>query len=640
MQLLNARWPMLGLTLLSVTIYLYSRYDHGWIPHDEGLLGQSATRVIAGQLPHIDFDDPYTGGQAMLHALAMQVFGVNLVSMRWLLLLFSIGFAAVTFLIANRIVAAWCAALVTWIAIGWSVPNYFAALPSWYNLFFAVFGTYAFIKYHENDRRRWLVLAGVMGGLSFLIKVAGLYYIAAGLLFLVYRNQHHDRNEIPLNERSTWYSVFVSVSLFMFVAVLVLLIRSRLTAMDILHFALPGSALALFLVYNQWRNGVGRSSERMRRLVLSGVWFIGGVAAPVLVFLLPYIARSGIGDFIEGVFILPQKRMQFADYPMPPLKSLFAVLPLATLLVFPLVIHRRLNQIWLTATVWTLCIFAILLGSQDPVYQFVWNSARPLVPVIIIVGIVVLLRRENTNPTLESSAPEKPLPDNPILFLLLAMTAMVSLVQFPYSFGIYFCYAIPLGILALVAIIARQEFAPTQLHLAAAVFFLGFTVVWLNHSRIQRMGVRYIAGNEDTRLDLDRGGLLVSSSQAKLYEQVVKSVQRHSGDGAAIYAMVDCPEIYFLANRINPTRSFYEFFEPDFVADPATRLRRIEEVLDQRRVEVVVFHWNGEFSGRVPFEFAQAISTRFPSVEHFVRETELGPESEPTFSVAWRELGP
>jgi len=54
--------------------------NRGWVPHDEGLLGQSAERLLAGQLPHRDFDEVYTGGLSYLHALAFEVGGVRLIA--------------------------------------------------------------------------------------------------------------------------------------------------------------------------------------------------------------------------------------------------------------------------------------------------------------------------------------------------------------------------------------------------------------------------------------------------------------------------------------------------------------------------------------------------------------------------------
>ena len=56
---------------------LYGAKDlkRGWIPSDEGTFGQSAERVLQGELPHKDFDEGYTGGLTHLHALAFRVAG-------------------------------------------------------------------------------------------------------------------------------------------------------------------------------------------------------------------------------------------------------------------------------------------------------------------------------------------------------------------------------------------------------------------------------------------------------------------------------------------------------------------------------------------------------------------------------------
>ena len=69
------------------------------------------------------------------------------------------------------------AALVAITALVWSVPNYPASVPSWFNLFFATFGTLALLRGLETGRRRWMVLAGLAGGVSFLFKLSGVFYL-------------------------------------------------------------------------------------------------------------------------------------------------------------------------------------------------------------------------------------------------------------------------------------------------------------------------------------------------------------------------------------------------------------------------------------------------------------------------------
>ena len=96
---------------------------------------------MAGELPHRDFYDPYTGGLAYLHALGFKILGVRLVSLRWLLFAATLAWVPVVYFLAARFVPPISAALVTAVAVAWSVPNYFASMPSYYNLFLATFGT-------------------------------------------------------------------------------------------------------------------------------------------------------------------------------------------------------------------------------------------------------------------------------------------------------------------------------------------------------------------------------------------------------------------------------------------------------------------------------------------------------------------
>jgi hypothetical protein len=93
------------LVLTVVAGYLFPRIDRGWIPHDEGLIGQAAERVLYGELPHLDFDDAYTGGQAMLHALVFRFLGVSSYATRVTLFVFTLLFTSATYLLASRVAA-------------------------------------------------------------------------------------------------------------------------------------------------------------------------------------------------------------------------------------------------------------------------------------------------------------------------------------------------------------------------------------------------------------------------------------------------------------------------------------------------------------------------------------------------------
>jgi RNA polymerase sigma factor (sigma-70 family) len=98
----SRRLLALGVTWILSGAYALPFLDRGWIPHDEGLIAQSAERVLAGELPHRDFGDAYTGGLSFLHAAGFRLLGVRIVSLRVVLFLFFLMFVLALYAIASR----------------------------------------------------------------------------------------------------------------------------------------------------------------------------------------------------------------------------------------------------------------------------------------------------------------------------------------------------------------------------------------------------------------------------------------------------------------------------------------------------------------------------------------------------------
>ncbi len=101
-------------------VYAALLLDRSWIPHDEGTLGETALRVLGGQLPHRDFSPVYTGGLAYWNALSFGLFGINLLALRILLFLSFLGFLGASFAIPRRFASGrppLCASYPWW--VGW-----------------------------------------------------------------------------------------------------------------------------------------------------------------------------------------------------------------------------------------------------------------------------------------------------------------------------------------------------------------------------------------------------------------------------------------------------------------------------------------------------------------------------------------
>lgn len=597
--------------------YAVTWIDQGWIPHDEGALAQSAERVLAGELPHRDFDASYTGGLSYLNALAFQVWGVDLLSLRIVLLVFFLAWVPALFYVALHFVRPVAAGATVLLAVAWSVPNYAAPMPSWYNLFFAVFAMAALLRYLEVDNRRWLVVVGVLAGFSCLTKIVGLYLVAAVLLFLAFREQfvsraaHQSAAHIETRGRPGGaYRRFAFAFLLFFLALLVFLVSDQLGGREVVHFVLPATVLAVLFVWNERIGPTLPSRERVATLTRLVAPFGLGLSLPLVLFLLPYVISGSLGALYDGLFVRTMTQLIFAHVPPPSLRATsVAAVPLV---VFLASAYRRSPVGRVEATVVALVLGGVLVAAptQDFVYRVVWYSTRMLVPITALVGVAMLMRQ---NPR----TPISTLRRQQVLVLLCAMV-MISVVQFPFSTPIYFCYVAPILVLTVCAVISSlgvSHFAPA----AALCFYFLFAVLWVNQTSIYTLGFYYVPRGPTQALDVDRGGLRVSAEERDEYERLVAELRAHAS-GGFMYATPDCPEVYFLSGLRNPTRTTFDFFD-----EPAGRTARILDALEEHHVQVVALNRRPSFSGEVPADLAAALAGRFP---HTV---EIG-----RFEVRWR----
>src|SRR5260370_6968883 len=128
-----ARILVLCLVSVIAGTYVGVRVNQSWIAVDDGILAQSALRVLQGQLPHSDFVEIYTGGLSFIHAAAFRVFGVNLLALRICVFLFFLTWVPAVYYVALRFTPPLTAAMVALLAIAWTFPNYMSPIPSWYN---------------------------------------------------------------------------------------------------------------------------------------------------------------------------------------------------------------------------------------------------------------------------------------------------------------------------------------------------------------------------------------------------------------------------------------------------------------------------------------------------------------------------
>jgi hypothetical protein len=540
------RWTVLAVVLVVAGIYAGFHISRGWAPSDDGTLSQSALRVMQGQLPHREFAEIYTGGLSFIHALAFRAFGVNLMSLRICVFLFFLAWLPAVYYIALRSTSAMAAGAITLLAVAWGYPNYPAAMPSWYNLFFATFGAAALLRYLDVRTRRWLFVAGVCGGVSILIKVIGAYYVAGALLFLAFLEQSESADEIGAGESSnnSWsYRIFSVSALMLFLAILLDVLHARLGMAEFYHFVLPSTVVVVLILLGE-RSVRAGSTQRFKTIFRAVIPFLGGVIGPVIVFLMPYARSGAIGQFLSGVTSSAVTRTIALGLlrPVSIEKSIFALV-LVGLIAAAMYLREFQGIIVGAAVTLGLAVTFVKAEASDRIILGVWYSAATLTPLVVLLGAAVVLTAG------KRSGPTK-LQQQRIM-LLISLAAVCTLVQYPWAASIYLSYSLPLTLLAAVAIVATARKQPGTYVLAAVtVFYLLFGVVMLVPDYVYEF--THKVGRMD-ELHLERaGGLRIN--YAANFEGLTRFLQQHSPNGL-MYAANDCPELYFLSGLKNVTNN-------------------------------------------------------------------------------------
>lgn len=330
-------WMVLGVVWGACAVYLGMHLRQGWTPCDAGVLAQSAERVLQGQLPHRDFQEIYTGGLTYLNALAFRFFGTDLFSLRIPFFLFFVGWVPAVYSIARRLAQPITAGAITLLGVSWGPVVYPEAMASWYNLFFATWGVLALLRYSETRRQTWLWVAGLCAGLSFLVKLSGLYFVFAALLFFVFREQVDagtERKNSPQATQTNWfYQLFRGAGLLVFLFGLTITISAIPAVGDYIYFVLPSACLVAFLLWaGRVRSSIG-SLTRIRRLLSMALPFLAAAFLPVGAFLAWYVHEGALADWYRGTFLGPIPREYWAGGPVGLLILSYGIVPLVLALL-------------------------------------------------------------------------------------------------------------------------------------------------------------------------------------------------------------------------------------------------------------------------------------------------------------------
>jgi len=600
--------------------YVLSFLDRGWLPPEEGTLAQAAERVLLGELPHRDFDGMYSGGLELFHALAFKLFGTRLISLRIAIFAVFLPTVPLLYRMGRRLGGPISTSVAVLLAVAWGLPNYSSAMPSWYNLFLAIYATAALFEFLENGRKRWLLAAGLAVGLSVAVKTVGLYLLAAVLLTLIVHEQRlaaseaADSDEARPHDRAFSALVLGGLALFSLGVLWIFARPSELSGYY--HFVLPPLLLAGYAATGEFDGRArGNGGRRARRYFAWAVPLGIGVVVPILALLLPYIISGDLASIWTGWIARPLHRLDVLVRDPPSLTTLWTLVPLASVAALGAwdggARSRRVR-----GAMFVIGLGLVLgFGATQSVFRPVWWAMLGLGPAVTIAGLASLWLGRRGKRSAEHWLKQER------VFALVAAAGMVSLVQFPTSAPFYFFYTAPLIAMAGFATVSTWPARRRTGALALAVFFILFAGRWIHSGYIYQMADRYAAHPDLLPLGLERGGLRVAETEAREFHFLIERIQERAA-GEYIYATPDSPVVYFLAEKRNPTRTFFEFMD-----DSEGQVERVVEALDRHRISVVVINAGPlPISPSPPPALTRELVARYPYQENIGR-----------FILMWRE---
>jgi hypothetical protein len=556
-------------SVVAGAIVLAPQLDQGWWPHDDGSLAQSAERVLAGELPHRDFTELYTGLLTFLNAGVFALAGEDLLHLRLPLFAGYLGFLACFFSIARRLVSPSWAFVATLFAATWSTPVFPVPIASWYLLFLGTAAILAGVRYFETRRLSWVILSGALGGVAVAVKVTAIWPVLAVTLALTTAPLLEGASASGAARRRGAIVVASAAATFVVIAAV---LGGRLSAGFTAGLLVPVAILLGALGLVGWK-AFTSDAERTRDTYLDVCLYGAGVLAPLGLFALPYVLTGGVVDLAEGVFVTPKSRLEFASSDMPLMASTAAIA-----VVVLVVLHSRLDgKGRLAVDVLGIAVMSLLLlsATSELSYSALWDTTRALAPVVVVTGAVAVARRTPEEPGRAS-----------ISLLVILVGGFTTLIQFPFAAPVYFCYVAPLLLLAAIASMQRLRIPLGLLPAAALVTLVIFGSRQLDHQPLVSLGRAYEADTQTEVLQPGRASVRVKPGTKRTYNRLRRLVVEHRGEANAIFAGPDAPEVYFLTRSRNLTPALLDFLD----TSGSTRGSSLLRLLEENQVPVVVLN--------------------------------------------------
>jgi len=489
-----ARWAAFAAAMLVAAAILVHFHDRFWWGPDEGVYAHVAERILQGEVLNGSVQDIHLGYVNFANALALQLFGRDLVSLRYPLVALSfIQCALVFWLLAGRGTLAAVSGSVGMASLGF--VQYLNPSAHWYTLFLCT-AIIALLSTRWSRRTEGLVLLGfLLVTLVLFRQLTGIFAAMGVMTFLLLRGERLAQD----GQRA-----LLRLLAFVMLAGLTAYLGAKADSVGAALFA--GGPL-LLLLYAGMRPHVGNRALCRQVLAMA----LGGVPA-ALPLVLYHLYHGTVASWLDDTVVaaLSLTRMDFMEGPR----------------YYGFVLRGLLQVIAADGAA------AVLNG----VFWFV----LPLLPLILALLLLRALRGGVDRADLA-------------LPVVAAFYAPASL---HYQIPLYLFFSTPLTLAAILYLAAgRGRLEAVAAGAAVALSAIG--LYYQAAQPISRGWDGIFAGLRSETMApaaLPHASLVLPAEEAALYREVLAFISQHSLPGDSILALPTNPELYFLAERRNPLR--------------------------------------------------------------------------------------
>ena len=496
-------YASLSITIILNFILLVNFYDATWAPADDGTYAHVGERVLSGEIPNKDFQSMHPGIINFVTAASMWIFGTELVSLRFPLILLGLLQGIMVHVLFARLWP-WLGIIASLSLTSLGILQYFNPAAHWYChiLFVALIGVLHWTRPFSFGRM--LILGYLIGTIFFSRQLTG---VIGGIGLLTYL----------LLESST--SKDVSKQDLIFSRLLLTLMGVGLTFYFFTHASLSDFLLfglcpiTFILLAGFYTTCNNRETFRIVWQLSFGAFFS---LLPLLVY---HLINNSISPWMFD--------------------TIFRAIHLSQLPVF---FQREYGQL-VSISLYTLLnvngVNSLINGS----YLFLL-SIMSLLNGGLLLWTFVKKRKEGVRECIPSALP-----------LLAMFYAVVSIV---YPILIYLHLTVGLSLLGVL----WQTYANRAriFGLTVAVFLSIVAIYfhagqprgqsWDSFMQGEKVATAFVPG-------LEKFGLEIGIAEGETYSELVGFIKQETNHTDTIFVFPNNPEIYFLADRPNPFRFYY-----------------------------------------------------------------------------------